>query len=69
MAEVDPLEQLRSVRDEMSDLEARHLEQRRALRRRCAALIRELLDQGYSLADVGDELGLSRQRVHALSRE
>ena len=58
-----------------SDLEKRV---RRALRERdearadadarYAEVLRELLSEGYSLADIAAVLGVSRQRVHQLAR-
>ena len=65
----DPLERLRRIRAELVELEQRHLAERTELLRARAAAVRELLDQGYSLADVAAELGVTRQRVHAFTRE
>lgn len=70
LAEIsDPLDRLRRAQEALKELEAQHQAERAELRRLRGAAVRELLDQGYSLADVASEIGITRQQVFRLSHE
>jgi predicted DNA-binding protein YlxM (UPF0122 family) len=46
----------------------RRLEENERARAEIAQLLRKLLDQGYSMGDLGRELGMSRQAIYDFLR-
>jgi AraC-like DNA-binding protein len=46
----------------------RRLEENEKARQEVAKLLRKLLDEGYSMGDLGRELGMSRQAIYDLLR-